>query len=117
MCPGGREVIGTGFVDGYFSDDAVANQVEQIGGNLSVRSQAKERVMLTRFLGAAPIHAIAELGYTAGNRGPDDYVTVFPRPNRLFDSSSGANRQLGRLDIIERHKLRGLVGGHHGFVL
>src|SRR6516162_5689835 len=72
--------------------------------------------MLIRFLGAAPIHAIAELGYMAGNRGPDDHVTVFPRPNRLFDSSSGANRQLGRLDIIKRHKLRGLVGGHHGFL-
>jgi hypothetical protein len=37
MCPGRREVIGTAFVDSDFCYDAVANQVEQIGGNLSVR--------------------------------------------------------------------------------
>ena len=117
MCLGRREVIGTGFVDADFCDNAVVNQVEQIGSNLGVRWQAKKRLMLTRFLGAAPIHAIAELGYMAGNRGRDDHVAVFPRPNRLFDSPSGANRKLGRLDIIKRHKLRGLLGGHHGFVL
>ena len=51
MCPGRGEVIGAGFVDADFRGDAVANQVEQIGGNLGVRRQAKEGVTLARFFG------------------------------------------------------------------
>ena len=41
MCLGRREVIGTGFVNADLRDGAVVNQVEQIGGNLDVRWQAK----------------------------------------------------------------------------
>ena len=70
MCPGRREVIGTGFVDGDFCDDAVAKQVEQIGGNLSVREQAKERVMLTPFPRCCPNTCNRRAGLSGGQPEP-----------------------------------------------
>src|ERR1700749_1555303 len=51
------------------------------------------------------------------DRSRDDHFAVLPGRNRLLDSPSGANRNLGRLDIVKRHKLCGFLGGHHGFVL